>query len=132
VTQHAGLDVTRWSAFSRDQQVLMIANEMNRASRLFGPGDRERLANAYERVLRLADLTVQAQPGRSLRRELLRWRELAGFVYLEPDEERHRDLFRALLLLTPETAKQLPCLLGGPGGGVLPPGGGPGGPRPTG
>jgi len=115
VTQHAGLDVTRWSAFSRDQQVLMIANEMNRASRLFGPGDRGRLANAYERVLRLADLTVQAQPGRSLRRELLRWRELAGSVYLEPDEQLHRDLFRALLLLTPETAKQLPCLLGSNG-----------------
>jgi hypothetical protein len=79
-----------------------------RVCKLFGPDDRGRLANAYERVLRLADLTVEAQPSRSLRRELLRWRELAGAVYLEPDEERHR----ALLLLTPASAKQAPLLLG--------------------
>ena len=110
MTQHASLDTARWSAFSRDQQLLMIANEMNRASRLFGPEDRGRLANAYERVLRLADLTVQVQTSRSLRRELLRWRELAGSVYLEPDAQRHRELFRALLQLTPECAKQLPLL----------------------
>jgi hypothetical protein len=112
VTQHASLTPECWSAYSRDQQVLMIANEMNRAGKLFGPGDRVRLSNAYERVLRLADLTAEVQPSRSLRRELLRWRELAAAVYLEPDEERHRALFRALLLLTPASAKQVPFLLG--------------------
>ena len=113
MTQHASLTLERWTAFSRDQQVLMIANEMNRAGRLFGPEDRGRLANAYERVLRLADLTSEAQPSRSLRRELRRWRELAAAVYLEPDQEQHRALFRALLLLTPASAKQVPLLLGG-------------------
>ena len=112
MTQHASLTLERWSAYSRDQQILMIANEMNRAGKLFGTADRARLASAYERVLRLADLTTEAQPSRSLRRELLRWRELAGAVYLEPDEERHRVLFRALLLLTPASARQAPLLLG--------------------
>ena len=29
MTQHASLTLERWAAFSRDQQVLMIANEMN-------------------------------------------------------------------------------------------------------
>jgi hypothetical protein len=58
-------------------------------------------------VLRLADLTVSVQQARSLRRELLRWRELAGAVYLDPEPEEHRALLRALLLLTPESAKQL-------------------------
>jgi hypothetical protein len=90
----------------------MIANEMNRASKLFAPEDRGRLRNAYERVLRLADLTVEVQTSRSLRRELLRWREVAGGVYLEPDPEAHRQLFRARLLLTPASAKQVPFLLG--------------------
>jgi hypothetical protein len=112
VTQHAAITVERWSAYGRDRQILMIANEMNRAGKLFGAADRARLANAYERVLRLADLTTEAQPSRSLRRELLRWRELAGAVYLEPDEARHRALFRALLLLTPASARQAPFLLG--------------------
>ncbi|HSD66616.1 MAG TPA: hypothetical protein VLF95_07935, partial [Vicinamibacteria bacterium] len=89
----------------------MIANEMNRSSKLFGPEDRGRLRNAYERILRLADLTVEVQTSRSLRRELLRWREMAGGLYLEPDPEAHRQLFRALLLLTPASAKQVPLLL---------------------
>jgi hypothetical protein len=111
VTQHASLTPERWAAFGRDQQILMIANEMNRASRLFGAADRGRLANAYERILRLADLTVEVQGSRSLRRELLRWREVAGGVYLEPDLTTHRQLFRALLLLTPASAKQVPLLL---------------------
>ncbi len=110
MTQHASLTAERWAAFDRDQQILMVANEMNRASRLFGPGDRGRLANAYERVLRLVDLTVAGQPSRSLRRELLRWRELAASVYLEPDERLHRALQRALLLLTPAAARQLAFL----------------------
>jgi hypothetical protein len=105
------MTVERWSAYGRDQQILMIANEMNRAGKLFAAGDRARLASAYERVLRLADLTAEAQSSRSLRRELLRWRELAGAVYLEPDEERHLALFHALLLLTPASARQLPFLL---------------------
>jgi hypothetical protein len=112
MTQHSSLTLERWSRYSRDQQILMIAAEMNRAGKLFGPADRARLANAYERVLRLTDLTVEAQASRSLRRELLRWRELAAAVYLEPDEQRHRALFRALLLLTPASAKQVPFLLG--------------------
>ena len=111
MTQHSSLTPERWAGFGRDQQILMIANEMNRASRLFGAADRGRLANAYERVLRLADLTVEVQPSRSLRRELLRWRELAGGVYLNPDLEAHQQLFRALLLLTPASAKQVPLLL---------------------
>jgi hypothetical protein len=112
VTQHSSLTLERWSKHSRDQQILMIAAEMSRAGKLFGPDDRGRLANAYERVLRLAELTAEAQPSRSLRQELLRWRELAGAVYLEPDEERHRALFGALLLPTPASAKQAPLLLG--------------------
>jgi hypothetical protein len=111
VSQHASLTAERWAEFDRDRQLLMIANEMNRASRLFGPSDRQRLANTYERVLRLADLTVEVQRSRSLRRELLRWRELAGRVYLEADEDLHLALFRVLLQLTPEGAKQLPYLL---------------------
>jgi hypothetical protein len=32
-------------------------------------------------------------------------------VYLEPDLTTHRQLFRALLLLTPASAKQVPLLL---------------------
>ncbi|HEX3555356.1 MAG TPA: hypothetical protein VIA62_19195 [Thermoanaerobaculia bacterium] len=40
MTQHASLSPERWAAFSRDQQILMIGNEMNRATRLLRLGDR--------------------------------------------------------------------------------------------
>lgn len=69
MTQHASLTAGRWSAFSLDQQILMIGNEMNRASRLVLASDRASLALAYERVLRLVDLTVEVQAGSNLCRE---------------------------------------------------------------
>jgi hypothetical protein len=92
----------------------MIANEMNRASKLFGPGDRERLLAGYERVLALTDLTIQAATSRSLRRELLRWRDLVAAQYVSPapDPGAHAAAFRMLLQLHPEAWRQLPYVTG--------------------
>jgi hypothetical protein len=46
MTQHASLSAARWSFFSLDQQILMIGNEMNRATRLVRPADRASLGLA--------------------------------------------------------------------------------------
>lgn len=107
--QHGSLTLERWAGFSRDQQLLMIANEMNRASKLLAPKDEGRLRTAYERVLRLTDLTVAAQPSRGLTRELLRWRDVAAQLYVSPqtDASHHRQAFRAFLQLVPATAQQI-------------------------
>jgi hypothetical protein len=114
MTQHAGLTAERWASFSLDQQVLMIANEMQRASAQLTPERHASLRLAYERVLRLVDLTVAVQPKRTLRRELLRWRDLVAALYLEPhpDPTTHREVFRCLLRLRPEASRQIPLLLG--------------------
>jgi hypothetical protein len=114
MTQHASLTLERWTRFSIDQQVLMIANEMQRASGLLAPGNRASRQLAYERVLRLVDLTASAQPNRSFRRELLRWRDLIAALYLEADAEpdAHHQAFRCLLRLRPEASRQIPYLLG--------------------
>jgi hypothetical protein len=116
MTQHASLSPERWAAFSLDQQILMIGNEMNRASRLMRPEDRERLVLSYERVLRLTDLTVEVNLRPTLRRELLRWRDLIAELYIHPasDSADHRAAFRALLLFTPTAAQQIPFVLGSP------------------
>jgi len=117
VTQHASLTPERWARFDLDRQVLMIGNEMNRAARFVAPGDAPSLRACYERVLRLTDLTVQVNPRRALRRELLRWRDLVAALYIEAaggsalDAEAHRAAFRALLQLRPVAAKQIPLLL---------------------
>ncbi len=108
--QHAALTPERWAAFSLDQQILMVANEMNRAAGLYAASDRERLRFGLERVLRLTDLTVQVQRRRGLRRELLRWRDLVAALYVAhaPSSEAHRSAFLALLQLTPAAWAQRP------------------------
>jgi hypothetical protein len=112
VTHHAGLTQERWSAFTLDQQILMIGNEMNRAAKLMAPSDRERLNNAYARVLALTDLTIQGPGRRALRRELLRWRDLVAGLYLAEagDPACHAAAFRCLLRFTSAAARQIPLL----------------------
>jgi hypothetical protein len=114
MTQHASLTPERWATFSLDQQILMIGNEMNRAMRQMRPEDREHLALSYERILRLTDLTVEVNPRQTLRRELLRWRDLIAELYIRPasDPVDHASAFRALLLFTPTAAQQIPFVLG--------------------
>lgn len=112
--QHAGLTAERWRRYPRGQQILMIANEMNRASKLFGESDRDRLGSAYERVLALTGLTVQVAESRSLRRELLRWRDLVAAQYILPwpDARTRGQVFRALLQLHPDAWRELRYVTG--------------------
>lgn len=110
MTQHASLTAERWTRFSIDQQVLMIANEMQRASALFAPADHGARQRTYERVLRLVDLTVEVQTRRAFRRELLRWRDLVAALYIAPDADpaAHRAALRSLLGFRPEAWRQMP------------------------
>jgi hypothetical protein len=112
--QHQGLSTDRWAAFSFDQQILSIGNEMNRTERLAELGDWERLRPGYERVLRLADLTIGLTASPTRRRELLRWRDLIAALYVAagPEPAEHRQAFRVLLQFTPVAARQIEPLLG--------------------
>lgn len=95
--------------FTLDQQIIMIANEMNRAGKLLAPEDRARLLNGYERVLELTDLTIIAPIRAPLRRELLRWRDLIAALYVAPasDARAHAAAFRVLLRFTPQASALL-------------------------
>jgi hypothetical protein len=112
VTQHASLTAERWARFDLDQQILMIANEMKRASALLAAADRDVRGRTYERVLRLLDLTVAVQPKPTLRRELLRWRDLVAAFYVsgEADPQAHGGALRCLLRFTPAASRQIPHL----------------------
>lgn len=115
MTQHAGLDRERWRGFTADQRLLMIANEMHRLRHVLAQEHAGALQRGYERVLRLTDLTVGPCERRGLRRELLRWRDLVAALYVAkaPDPDAHARLERALLLLSPASARQLRALAGG-------------------
>jgi hypothetical protein len=112
MTQHSSLTLERWSQFTIDQQILMIANEMQRGTRLLADAEATSRSLCYERVLRLVDLTVQVRPRRALLKELLRWRDLAAELYLDaaPRPDAHRDALVALLRLRPEASRQIPYL----------------------
>jgi len=112
MTQHAGLDAERWSRFELDQQILMIANEMNRGLRFASGEPSEALRRGYERVLQLVDLTAATPVRRALRRELLRWRDVVAELYLAEAvaPREHGAALRALLLLRPAAARQIPLL----------------------
>ena len=111
-SQHGSLSPERWAVFTLDQQLLMIANEMNRGRKLMAPGDRPLLDGCYERALRLLDLTIQVQERYGLRRELLRWRDLVAELYVSetPRSEAHDVAFLCLLKLHPTPYQQIPLL----------------------
>jgi len=111
VTQHASLSSERWRAFGLERQLLMVANEMNRARSSLAPEHERSRRLGYERVLALTDLTIQSTDRSGLRRELLRWRDLAAELFLgEPDRDAHEAAFRALLSLSPAGWAQLHAL----------------------
>jgi hypothetical protein len=109
VTPHAGPSAERWSEFTLVQQIIMIANDLNRASKWMDPEDRDLRRSAYARALALTDLTAAGNHRLSLRRELLRWRDLLAQLYLEqdPSPERNAELLKVLLRFTFETSRQI-------------------------
>lgn len=112
MSQHAELTPERWARFDRGEQLLQVAVEMFRASRWVELGRIELARAAYERVLRLVDLTIEAQTASTWRRELLRWRDLVADLYVSnaPDPAAHRATLRVLLQLHPATAAQIATL----------------------
>lgn len=112
MTQHAGLSLDRWRQFDRSQQVLMIANEMQRTTRRMTDGDAEARRLGDERVLNLVDLTIAAADHRSFRRELWRWRDVVAELYVEtsPHPALHAQAWRTLLRLETSAAGQVALL----------------------
>ncbi len=78
--RHTQLTAGKWHAYDRSAQILMIANELNRARNWLSKGRIEKTLPAYERALELCDMTLEDKKWRGHSRELLRFREcLAGF-----------------------------------------------------
>ncbi|MBN2619668.1 hypothetical protein JXB22_01155 [candidate division WOR-3 bacterium] len=78
---HPGLD-KRWHTFTASQQIIMIANEMNRAKNMLAKNDTYEMKQALERAFELVDLTVE-NARQHLQYELLRFREVLCAIYLD-------------------------------------------------
>jgi hypothetical protein len=91
----------RWQSFPVDQQILMIANELQRAGGWIRKRDREEAARAYERAFELVDLLVEYADNKNLTREVLRWREVLAAEYVRREyreRENEKYLFTVLTL----------------------------------
>ena len=84
---HPGLE-KRWQTFSEYRQIVMIANELNRAQNMLQKHDIYEMKQALERAFELVDLTIEYARN-SLRYELLRFREILAEIYLNPDSQKH-------------------------------------------
>ncbi|PIP12195.1 MAG: hypothetical protein COT45_00530 [bacterium (Candidatus Stahlbacteria) CG08_land_8_20_14_0_20_40_26] len=98
---HKNLNRKKWQTFNRYQQILMVANELNRAKNWIIKGDLEETNNCYERAFELLDLTISVVTRRSLLKELLRFREMLATQYIskEKDNLLNQKLFDVLLSL---------------------------------
>lgn len=87
---HKDLDLEKWSKFTPTQQILMIANELNRARNWIARGDTEEVNNCYERAFELLDLTIAMKYRKNLVKELLRAREVLALLYLNNEKNMPR------------------------------------------
>ena len=98
---HKNLDASRWCTFPQSQQILMIANEINRAKNWIKRGDSKEVKNSYERAFELLDLTISITNEKNRLKELLRFRELLGAQYIakKNDININKKLFEVLVSL---------------------------------
>jgi len=97
----------RWQNFSADQQILMIANELQRAGRWIRKKDREEASRAYERAFELVDLIIEYADNKNLTREVLRWREVLAAEYSREEyrEKENDELLTSILTMNSDAYK---------------------------
>jgi hypothetical protein len=104
---HKSMTPERWKAYSMDRQILMVASEFSRAQNLIGIASLKALRECYERAMELLDLCTYDEKWMSRRRELLRFREAMGELYLADSPSREMNLlfYKTLMEWHPVTAR---------------------------
>lgn len=105
---HKNLNEKKWNKFGECRQILMIANELNRAKNWTKKKDLEEVNNCYERALELLDLTIGTVRRNKLK-ELLRFRELLALQYQNKEKsiKANAQLFNTLLSLNGDSYSML-------------------------
>lgn len=106
---HEHLTIAKWVAFSKGQQLLMIASELWRAGKWMDRNDAFAVRQCDERAFELIDLTLEDPKWRGKMRELCRFRELLADRYHSQsmDLKYNQLLYRVLLQMDPESEKIL-------------------------
>jgi len=96
---HRSLTTDKWFSYPRHQQLLMIANEMNRSQNALQKQDPENAIHSWERAFELTDLTISDPKNPSVLKELLRFREMLGELFNQPDARKNKILMELLITL---------------------------------
>jgi hypothetical protein len=106
---HRTLTVEKWRNFGTTKQILMIANELNRAENCVKKNDTEEGNNAFERAFELIDLTVDSVSEKNFVRELIRFRGLLALQYIKKNKSAKEinTLQKVLLSLSGEAYRLL-------------------------
>jgi hypothetical protein len=100
---HKTLSPEKWFGYSRSQQLLMIANELNRAGIWLEKGHFEDVDRCYERAFELTDFTVEDRKWSNSLKELLRFREMLGDLYINKNKALNKLVQSALIALSSES-----------------------------
>lgn len=102
---HKTLTSEKWSKFQFFKQIIMIANELNRAKNWIVKRDFEEVRSCYERAFELIDLTVSVLADPSCLRELLRFREVLAGIYVNKQNNvgMNQNLIDVLLSLSKDS-----------------------------
>ncbi|MDO8735015.1 MAG: hypothetical protein Q7K21_07640 [Elusimicrobiota bacterium] len=107
---HKTLTKDKWSKFPVFRQILMIANELNRAKNWLDKNDLEETKNCYERGFELLDLTVSTTSNKNSVKEFLRFREVMAEQYMDITTKKNTEqssklsvLYDTLLLLNKDS-----------------------------
>jgi len=84
---HKNLDENKWGKFPLSHQVLMIANEINRARNSLKLGDQKETNLCLERALELIFLSIANLKKKSQRKEFLRLKEVLAKEYVDNSKE---------------------------------------------
>ena len=104
---HKNLTTDKLFSYPRHQQLLTIANELNRAQNALLKQDYDNAIHSWERAFELTDLTVGDPKNPNLMKELLRFRELLGEVFTKPDAALNKLLMDTLVKLDPQAYNML-------------------------
>src|SRR5512135_692179 len=81
------MDSEKWNRFPAERQILMIGSEFARAKNLLRDNDIGEVIQCYERAFELLDLCGMDPKWKPRLRELLRFREMLGELYLNVSKD---------------------------------------------
>ena len=96
-----------WVNYSKEQQILMIANEINRAKNAMLKKYTDDARSSYERALELLVLTIDDIKWRNNLKEITRCKEVVAMLYVEMNINLNNLLYNCLIQLNSKAYNML-------------------------